>query len=162
MATGEDLKTVTDEAAEVLFYQLERQPLEKVLPSLLEKTIERGWRAVIQSGSEERLEALDLALWTYRDESFLAHGTRKDGMSEHQPIYLTTGSDTPHGAGVRFLVDGACAETFQGFVRIVYVFDGNDPEAVKTARQQWTAAKQAGCQVTYWQQAGSGRWERKA
>jgi len=155
-------ESVTDGAAEVLFYHLERQPLEKVLPSLLEKTIERGWRAVIQSGSEERLEALDLALWTYRDDSFLAHGTRKDGMSEHQPIYLTTGPETPNGAGVRFFIDGATAETFQGFVRIVYLFDGHDPEAVKIARQQWTAAKQAGCQVTYWQQANNGRWEKKA
>lgn len=153
---------MVDAVAEVLFYHLERQPLEKVLPSLLEKTIERGWRAVVQSGSQERLEALDLALWTYRDDSFLAHGTRKDGMSEHQPIYLTTGSDTPNGAGVRFLVDGATAETFQGFVRIVYLFDGHDPDAIKTARQQWTAARQAGCQATYWQQADSGRWEKKA
>lgn len=153
---------MVNEAAEVLFYHLERQPLEKVLPSLLEKTIERGWRAVVQTGSQERLEALDLALWTYRDESFLAHGTRKDGMSEHQPIYLTTGSETPNGAGVRFLVDGAEAETFAGFVRVVYLFDGNDPQAVATARSQWTAAKQAGCQVTYWQQSPSGRWEKKA
>ncbi|MGD9669005.1 MAG: DNA polymerase III subunit chi [Hyphomicrobiaceae bacterium] len=153
---------MADNAAEVLFYHLERLPLDKVLPSLLEKTIERGWRAVVQSGSEERLEALDLALWTFRDDSFLAHGTRKEGMSEHQPIYLTTGAETPNGAGVRFLVDGATAETFQGFVRIVYLFDGHDPEAVKTARQQWTAARQAGCQVTYWQQGNSGRWEKKA
>ncbi len=153
---------MTDAAAEVLFYHLERQPLEKVLPSLLEKTIERGWRAVVQSGSQERLEALDLALWTYRDDSFLAHGMRKDGMSEHQPVYLTTGPETPNGAGVRFLVDGATAETFQGFVRIVYLFDGHDPEAIKSARQQWTVARQAGCQVAYWQQASSGRWEKKA
>ncbi len=153
---------MADGAAEVLFYHLERQPLEKVLPALLEKTIERGWRAVVQSGSEERLEALDLALWTYRDDSFLAHGTRKDGMSAYQPIYLTTGSETPNSAGVRFLVDGATAETFEGFVRIVYLFDGNDPQAVATARLQWKAAKQAGCQATYWQQSGGGRWEKKA
>ena len=153
---------MADEPTEVLFYHLERQPLDKVLPSLLEKTIERGWRAVVQAGSQERLEALDLALWTYRDESFLAHGTRKDGMSEHQPIYLTTGAETPNGAGVRFLVDGAEAETFKGFVRIVYLIDGHDPEALATARAQWTAAKQAGCPVTYWQQAQNGRWEKKA
>ncbi|KFL26848.1 DNA polymerase III subunit chi, partial [Devosia sp. 17-2-E-8] len=29
---------------DVLFYHLENQPLEKVLPLLLEKTVERGWR----------------------------------------------------------------------------------------------------------------------
>ncbi|MCB1520175.1 MAG: DNA polymerase III subunit chi [Hyphomicrobiaceae bacterium] len=149
-------------ATEVLFYHLERQPLERVLPSLLEKTIERGWRAVVQCGSDERLEALDLGLWTYRDESFLAHGTAKDGASEHQPIYLTTGPETPNGAGVRFLVDGATAAGFEGFVRMVYLFDGNDPEAVTRARSEWRAARQAGCTVTYWQQGGDGRWQKKA
>ncbi len=153
---------MASETTEVLFYHLERQPLESVLPNLLEKTIERGWRAVVQSGSQERLEALDLSLWTYREDSFLAHGTRKDGISEHQPIYLTTGDETPNGARVRFFVDGARAETFEGFVRLVYLFDGNDPDAVQTAREQWSAAKKAGCRVTYWQQAANGRWEKKA
>lgn len=153
---------MTGEMPEVLFYHLEHQPLERVLPSLLEKTLERGWRAVVQSGSEERLEALDLALWTYRDESFLAHGTKKDGAGEHQPIYLTTGLETPNGAGVRFLVDGAKTDRFDGFVRIVYLFDGNDPSAIATAREAWSAARNAGCKTTYWQQSAAGRWEKKA
>lgn len=147
---------------EVLFYHLERQSLEQVLPSLLEKTVARGWRAVVQAGSEERLEALDLALWTYRDDSFLPHGRRSDGYSELQPIYLTTEDDTPNGAGVRFLVDGATVSAFEGFVRIVFLFDGRDREALEHARAQWKAAKAAGCTVTYWQQNGDGRWERKA
>lgn len=147
---------------EVLFYQLERQPLEQALPGLLERTLDRGWRAVVQGGSEERLEALDLTLWTYKDESFLAHGTRKDGHGEHQPIYLTTGGETPNGAGVRFLIDGATTSDFTSFVRLVYVFDGHDPGAVETARGQWRAARAAGCQCTYWQQSATGRWEKKA
>lgn len=150
------------EKPEVLFYHLERQPLERVLPSLLEKTLERGWRAVVQLGSGERMEALDLELWTYRDDSFLAHATAKDGAGEHQPIYLTTGEETPNAAGVRFMVDGAVGSRFSGYVRIVYLFDGNDPDAKAKAREQWLAARKAGCTVTYWQQAESGRWEKKA
>ncbi|MEQ1718186.1 MAG: DNA polymerase III subunit chi [Hyphomicrobium sp.] len=148
--------------AEVFFYHLERQPLERVLPSLLEKTVARGWRAVVQAGGEERLDALDTALWTYKDDSFLPHGQRKAGASEHQPIYLTTGDETPNGAGVRFMVDGATTQAFQSFVRIVYMFDGGDGDALTIARQQWTAAKAAGCAVTYWQQTDDGRWEKKA
>lgn len=146
---------------EVLFYHLERQGLEKVLPNLVEKTLERGWRAVVQAGTEERLAAIDLALWTYKEESFLAHGQAKDGHAAEQPVYLTTGAETPNGAGVRFLVDGAEAQEFTGFVRIVYLFDGNDADAVARARSQWTAAKGAGCPVTYWQQNAAGKWEKK-
>jgi len=149
------------ETTEVLFYHLERQGLEKVLPSLVEKTLERGWRAVVQAGSHERLAAIDQALWTYKDDSFLAHGSAKDGHAAWQPVYLTTDNDTPNGAGVRFLVDGAEAEEFKGFVRIVYLFDGNDADAVARARTQWTAAKSAGCPVTYWQQSAAGKWEKK-
>lgn len=147
---------------EVLFYHLERQGLEKVLPSLVEKTLERGWRAVVQAGSQERLAAIDLALWTYKDDSFLAHGTARDGHATDQPVYLTTSNDTPNGAGVRFLVDGAETDDFSGYVRIVYMFDGNDADAVASAREQWKAAKSAGCPVTYWQQSLAGKWEKKA
>ncbi len=147
--------------AEVLFYHLERQPLERVLPNLLERTLARGWRAVVQAGSEERLDAIDLALWTYQEDSFLPHGQRKAGHADKQPVFLTTGAETPNGAGVRFLVDGAKAETFTGFVRIVYLFDGADGDARAVAREQWSAAKAAGCAVTYWQQTDDGRWERK-
>jgi DNA polymerase III subunit chi len=147
---------------EVLFYHLERQPLDRVLPSLLEKTLERGWKAVVRSGSEQRLEALDLGLWTYREESFLPHGTKKDGHAELQPIYLTTGEEVPNDAGVLFLVDGADTSKFDGFVRIVHMLDGQDDEALALARQQWKAAKAAGCSVTYWQQNHQGRWEKKA
>lgn len=153
--------TSTD-TAEVLFYHLERQPLERVLPLLLERTLERGWRAVVQSGSAERLEALDLALWTYSDESFLPHGTARDGDPSLQPVYLTTGEETPNGAGVRFLVDGAEANGFEGFVRIVCLFDGRDQDATAKARAQWQAARAAGCAVTYWRQTDSGRWEKQA
>lgn len=152
---------MTGTKAEVLFYHLERHPLERVLPSLLERTLERGWRAVVQSASSERLEALDLALWTYTDESFLPHGTARDGNADVQPIFLTTGDDTPNGAGVRFLVDGAEAASFENVARLVFLFDGHDQEATGKARQQWQAAKAAGCAVTYWRQSESGRWEKQ-
>ena len=147
---------------EVLFYHLEHQPLERVLPSLVEKTLERGWRAVVQAGSEERVEALDTLLWTYTEESFLPHGTRSDGHAAEQPVFLTTEEENPNGATVRFLVDGASISEHAGYDRIVYLFDGRDESAVASARQNWKAARDSGCAVTYWQQSPEGRWEKKA
>lgn len=153
---------MNDATPDVLFYHLEHQPLDKVLPNLLEKTIERGWRAVVQAGSAERLDALCSSLWTYRDESFLAHGRAGDGHAAHQPIWLTTGDDNPNGAGVRFMVDGAETTSFKGYVRIVYLFDGSDDAALARARAQWKAVKTAGLTASYWQQSEGGRWEKKA
>jgi DNA polymerase III subunit chi len=147
---------------EVLFYQLERQPLDRVLPGLLEKTLERGWRAVVQAGSEERLDALDALLWTYADDSFLPHGTIRDGSPEQQPVFLTTSDTNPNGAAVRFLVDGADCGDFAGYDRVVYLFDGRDDDARATAREQWKTAKAGGAAITYWQQNERGRWEKKA
>ena len=147
---------------EILFYHLEHQPLERVLPTLLERTLERGWRAVIQSGNEERLEALDTHLWTYRDDSFLPHGIAKDANAALHPIVLTLEDDNPNSATVRFLVDGASAASLEAYERVVYLFDGRMQEAVQQARDAWKVAKSAGFEVTYWQQAAGGKWERKA
>ena len=149
-------------ACEVLFYHLERQPLEHVLPQLLEKTLERGWRAVVEFGSQERLDAVDQQLWTYREDSFLPHGTRKDGNPARQPVYLTTETDNPNGATVRFLVDGAEPGDIAGYIRLVLMFDGRSEQAIDAARAQWKSLKGQGCAVTYWQQSEAGRWEKKA
>src|SRR5918998_6024315 len=92
---------------ELLFYHLQRQPLEAVLPRLLEKSLERGWRVVVQATSEERVDALDSHLWTYRDDSFLPHGTYREREASEQPIVLTTREDNPNHATVRFLVENA-------------------------------------------------------
>jgi DNA polymerase-3 subunit chi len=148
---------------EVLFYHLQRQPLEAVLPALLEKTLERGWRAVLQATSEERLAALDDHLWTYRDESFLPHGTDADQSAADQPVVLTLSDRNPNGANIRFLVEGAeIPRETSDYERIVVLFDGNDADALAAARDQWQNVRSAGHEATYWQQNAAGRWEKKA
>jgi len=147
--------------AEVLFYHLQRQPLEEVLPLLLERTLARGWRAVVMAGSPERVEALNILLWTWREESFLPHGSAADGMPERQPVYLTAGEEAPNRAEVLFLVDGAAASDLSAYLRCVDLFDGNDPAATEAARDRYRQARDAGFDVTYWQQDANGVWEKR-
>ncbi len=147
---------------EVFFYHLERRPLEAVLPPLLEKTLARGWRAVVEAGSAERVESLSTALWTWRDEAFLPHGTRQDGHAAKQPIWLTDTNENPNGAQVLFLVDGAAAQSLEGLERAIYLFDGKDAEAVEAARQRWREAASAGHSVTYWREDEHGKWQKMA
>lgn len=146
---------------DILFYHLETRPLEAVLPQLLEKTLERGWRAVVEVGSTERAEALDSHLWTWRDDSFIPHGLSGSDKDGDQPVLLTTGTDNPNGAAVRFFVDRAVPQSADGYERIVYMFSGHDPDAVAEARQAWVALKPGGG-LTYWQQEPDGRWVKKA
>lgn len=146
---------------EVLFYHLQNRPLEAILPALLEKCLERGWRVVIEASSPERCEALDALLWTYRDESFLPHGTWRDANAAHHPIVLAAETTNPNNANVRFAVDGADIGPAGDFDRVVLMFDGNDSEALDNARASWRSVKAQGHEATYWQQSENGRWERK-
>jgi DNA polymerase-3 subunit chi len=148
---------------EALFYHLVGKPLERALPELLEKSYERGWRVIVQAASEERVDALDAHLWTYRDDNFLPHGTARDGDAALHPILLTTADHNPNGATVRFLIDGAPIPPDAGsYDRLVLMFDGDDEEAVAGARTRWSEAKAQGFEVTYWQPDAQGRWVKKA
>ena len=148
---------------EILFYHLQRQPIERVLPGMLEKSLERGWRVIVQASSDERVDALDAHLWTYRDDGFLPHGTYRENEAAMQPVLLTVHDHNPNSATVRFLIDGvgvpADAASYQ---RIVLMFDGEDDEAVAAARVHWTTAKAQGFEATYWQADENGRWTKKA
>jgi DNA polymerase-3 subunit chi len=148
---------------EVLFYHLQNATLEGVLPSLLEKSFARGWRTVVQTSSEERADAIDAHLWTYRDDSFLPHGTWRDRDAKDQPIVLAPNADNPNDANVRFLVDGAqLPDDAASYERLVLVFSGDDDDAVAAARAAWTDVKGRGFEATYWQPDERGRWQRKA
>jgi len=147
---------------EALFYHLQDMLVENVLPPLLEKSLERGWRVVVQSTSQERADALDAHLWTYRDDSFLPHATWRVSDVQDQPIVLAIEEHNPNGANVRFLIDSAALPTdSQGYERMVLLFDGDDPDALAAARSAWTDCKARGFDVTYWQADERGRWQRR-
>jgi DNA polymerase-3 subunit chi len=148
---------------EILFFHLQRQPLEKALPKLVARSLERGWRAVVKVASEERRTALDDALWTFSDESFLPHGTDQEPDPAEQPVLLTLADGNPNGAHVLFLVDGAeFPAQVDGFARVTLLFDGVDEDAVAQARRSWAEVKRAGHDASYWQETPAGRWEKKA
>lgn len=147
---------------EILFYHLTESTLEEALPALLEKSVERGWNAVVQAGSEERRDALDAALWTFRDESFLAHAVDTEAHAPENPVLLTVTTGNANGAQIRFMVDGADAPDLSAYERAVFMFDGHDDEQLRKARGSWKRLRQESHTVTYWQQTADRRWERKA
>ena len=150
---------------ETLFYHLERRSLEDVLPGLVEKSLGRGWRAVIKADSADRADALDTLLWTFND-GFLPHAQAGDGEPARQPVLITPEDGNPNGAAILFVVGGALppdwsSEAAKALTRIVLLFDGRDPSALQTAREAWKAAKAAGHDVTYWKESPTGKWEKQ-
>ena len=150
---------------DVAFYHLQRSPLEAVLPRLLQRTLESGKRALVIAGSEERVENLNAALWTFDPAAWLPHGSAKDGRPVDQPVWLTTGADNlpdnPNGAQFLFLTDGAEVDDLGTYERCFDLFDGNDAAALEAARNRWKRLKEIGHSLTYWQQSERGAWEKK-
>src|SRR5690554_3537772 len=147
--------------AEVRFYHLTTIGLDRALPQLLEKTLERGKRAVVMARSEERVETLCALLWTYDDRSFLPHGSARDGRAHAQPIWITDQDENPNEASYLFLTDGAESQRLNDYELCALLFDGGDPVAVQAAREQWKGLKADGHELSYWQQDNQGRWSRK-
>jgi DNA polymerase III subunit chi len=153
---------VTFAMAEIGFYHQTLGTLERSLPKLLEKILGAGQRAVVLAASAERVDALNSLLWTYDPGSFLPHGTVREGEAEMQPIWLTDRLANPNGARVLVLTDSAEAESFAGFDRVAFLFDGNDPAELEQARTRWKRWGGDGHKLSYLQQTGAGRWEVKA
>lgn len=145
--------------AELWFYHLQRSSLEQALPPLLEKSLRRGWRALVRAGSNERLEQLDEAIWTFRDDSFVPHA--REGDPARQPVWLTQDAGNPNAAQILFLIDGAEAGDISGFARACVMFDGADEAALLSARSQWKQAKQDGVPASYWKESESRGWEKQ-
>ncbi len=149
---------------EALFYHLERRALEEVLPSLVEKSRARGWKALIRADSADRADAIDTLLWTYDDQSFLPHAQQGDGEAARQPVLITVEEGNANAAEIVFYVGGTQPADWSGLnalSRIVLLFDGRDQAALDTARAAWKEAKAAGHDVTYWKESPSGKFEKQ-
>lgn len=141
------------------FYHLTQTPLGKALPRLLEKVLASDMRAVVLLEDEEKVEKLNTELWTYTTKVFLPHGSKKDGYEKEQPIFLTAKNENPNGAQVLAFVGNAQPESIDGYIKCLYMFDGNDTSQLETARKHWKEYKTKGTDLTYWQQSEKGNWE---
>ncbi len=147
---------------EISFYHLTFQPLNVALPKLLGKVLEVKMKAVIKVPSKDHMNDLDEALWCYDKTSFLPHDTENSKYKIAQPVYISTIDENPAQAEVLVLTDGALTDNFEGYSRVLEMFDGNNPTAVEQARSRWTNYKASGHDLTYWQQTDRGGWTKKS
>ena len=145
---------------DIRFYHMERQGLEQVLPALLVKALEQGKRVVVKTRDENETERLNEYLWTYNPDSFLPHGTKRDGHPAQQPVWLTSVDENPNAADVLILTQGAQSPVVADFALCCELLDGHDQDSVTGARTRWKTYKDSGHSVTYWQQGAKG-WEKK-
>ena len=129
------------------------------MPGLLEKTLAKGWRAVVKV-PEDRLAEIDAYLWTYTDHSFLPHGRDDEPQSDAHPIRLTAEASAAENVEAVFLMDGAHLDDLTGVQRCITFINGRSDEAVSAARTQWKTLKDAGADISYWKQDERGAWAK--
>lgn len=144
----------------VFFYHLSERPLEATLPVLLSKSLEAGWRVAVRGRDVGRLDWLDRQLWM--GDGFLPHGVAGGPHDIEQPVLLTAGA-APNAPDCVMSIDGAevSADEVRALKRVCVLFDGADPAALETARNQWRTLTTAGVEAQYWAEDG-GRWVKKA
>lgn len=146
----------------IQFYHLTATPLERALPKLLQKAFDGGFKTLVVADSDARVDQLNQLLWTYDPNSFLPHGSEKDGQSEKQPILLSTSAAPKNDANLLAITDGRMLENAAGFERVLDIFDGGNAEAVASARARWSEYKNAGHEISYFRQTDAGGWEKAA
>jgi len=145
------------------FYHLQKSTLDEALPKLVLKAYETGKKIKIKVGNDLRVDFLNTLLWTFEDESFLPHGTKKDGFADMQPVYISSDDDNPNDAVFLFLVEAAdiTPEDALNFERIFYIFSGNNENELTKARTIWKAFANNDFERHYWQQNIEAKWEEK-
>jgi len=147
--------------AEVRFYHLQKSAEENALPQIAYKAWSAGHKVVIRGSDDAQVEKLNNALWTFRGDAFLPHGSKDDGHAQLQPVWLTTGQENPNGAKTLILSAGVVANDIGDYDLCCAMLDGNNEAQVTEARERWKIYKDAGHTVSYWQQTANG-WEKKA
>ena len=137
---------------QVDFYQLSRDPVERVLPVIAERILAGGGRLLVVAGDGARLERLSGGLWEAGAETFLAHGLAGQGSENVQPILLSDRCEPGNGARHVALADGLWRDEALAFERVFYFFD---IETIDGARASWRALTKAD-DVTprFWRQDG--------
>ncbi|WP_070150926.1 DNA polymerase III subunit chi [Sphingobium phenoxybenzoativorans] len=141
------------------FYQLSRDPVDKVLPAIAQRIIAGGGRLLVVAAEPERLDEIGQSLWSHQPASFLAHGHAQGENPSIQPILLSGKVEPSNGARYIALADGLWRDEALTFDRAFYFFDAMTIEA---ARANWRiVSKLEGVEARFHRQEG-GRWIRAA
>ena len=136
------------------FYQLGRDPVERVAPLLAAKALAGGGRVLVVSADRAQRAALSEALWA-REGAFLANGEAGAPHADRQPVLLSARCEAANDARTAILADGEWRDEAARFDRAILLFESAQTEA---ARGLWTALSGSGQTLRIFKQGDSGGW----
>jgi DNA polymerase-3 subunit chi len=141
------------------FWQLSRDPVERVVALIAERTIGSGGRLLVVAEDEGRRAAISRALWETRPEAFLANGEAEAAHAERQPILLSPRCQAVNGARYAVLADGVWREEAESFERAFLLFDEAGTPAARAVWREFD--DRASVERSYYAQE-EGKWVKKA
>ncbi|TMM50375.1 DNA polymerase III subunit chi [Qipengyuania marisflavi] len=121
------------------FYQLSRDPVDRVVALLAAKVMQAGERLVVVTEDADQRRRISETLWAQDGAAFLAHGDAGEGDAgaadaARQPILLSAECAFPNGARMAILADGKWREEAATLDRAMLLFDN---AATDAARDLW-------------------------
>jgi DNA polymerase III subunit chi len=147
---------------EISFYRLSKIPLIKAATKLIEKIYYSKQKLIVLVENEKSIQDLDNILWSYSTKHFIAHATEYDPHPEDQPVYIASKRNYNSNFATIAMALGIVDLDDISAQKYCYMFDGNDDEQQKFARNKWKKYKDDGHNIIYWQQGEDGSWEKQA
>ena len=140
------------------FWQISKDPAEKVVAMIAARVLGDGERLLVVSDDAEQRKRVSKALWDAKPEAFLANGDASEPHADRQPILLSNACLASNDASHVIFADGEWREA-QGFARAFLLFDDATVEA---ARGVWRSLDGAdGLERSFFRQDG-GKWVKVA
>lgn len=138
------------------FYQLSRDPVERVAVMLARKVLQAGQRLLVVSEDPGQRAVIGRELWRAGPEEFLANGEADGAHAERQPILLSDRAEAANGARMVLLADGKWRPEALQFERALLLFGAAETGA---ARALWRELDDAeGVTREIHKQDEGGRW----
>jgi len=141
------------------FWQLSRDPVERVVALIAERARGAGERLLIVAEDAGQRQAMSRALWETKPEAFLAHGEAGAAHASRQPILLSGECSAANDARYVVLADGIWREQAEAFERVFLLFGDEGTPAARGVWRQFD--RRDGVQRSYYAQE-DGKWVKKA
>ena len=140
------------------FWQLSRDPAEKVVALIAARVLGDGERLLVVAADAEQRTAISRALWEAKPDAFLANGDTGEPHADRQPILLSDACEPVNGASHVIFADGQWRAA-AGFARAFLLFD---EATVEAARGVWRSLDGGdGLERSFFRQE-SGKWVKVA
>ena len=140
------------------FWQLSRDPVEKVVALIAQRVIDQGERLLVVSADPDQRDVISRGLWSAGPESFLANGEADAPGADRQPVLLSETPDPVNGASHVIYADGEYRAA-SGFERSFLLFD---EATLEQARATWRSLDGTeALERAFFRQEG-GKWMKVA